>query len=211
MGLSMKNKKIIPVLIALAVIIGGCAAGYAIYSSNFIKTDNAKVTAKMYTIYPASPGSLLEWNVRNGDYVDKDEVLGRTQGLPYISSPIKGTVVQDNVNKDQVVAATTQLAIIADTDNMYIGVNISEIKISKISIGQRVKVKIDAFPRETFEGTVTEIGSTTQTYFSSATSFTTSGTYTKVTQNIPVKVEIQNPDNLPLVFGMNATVTFYVK
>ncbi|MDF2838696.1 MAG: hypothetical protein K0S60_399 [Evtepia sp.] len=145
------------------------------------------------------------------DFVDKDEVLGRTQGLPYITSPIKGTVVQDNVEKGQVVSATTQLAVIADTDHLYVGVNVEETEIAKIAIGQNVNIKIDAYPGKTFSGTVTEIGSTTQTYFSANSSFTTSGTYTKVTQYIPVKVEISNPDNLPLIFGMNATVKFDLK
>jgi len=205
----MKKKKVLMVLVLILVIAGGSAAYYFfIYSAGFLTTDNAKVTAKMYPIYPSSPGNLLEWNVRNGDYVDKDEVLGRTQSLPYITSPIKGSVVQDNVEKGQIVSATTQLAVIADTDALYIGVNVEETEITKIAIGQTTQVKIDAYPGKTFAGTVTEIGSTTQTYFTSNSSFTTSGTYTKVTQYIPVKVEISNPDDLPLIFGMNATVKF---
>jgi hypothetical protein len=57
----------------------------------------------MYSIYPSSAGSLLEWDVRNGDYVDEGEVLGRTQSLPYITIPVKGTVVQDNVEQNQTV------------------------------------------------------------------------------------------------------------
>ncbi len=207
----MKKKKIFLAVLLLALLIGGGAFYYFfVYSSGFIVTDNAKVTAKMYSIYPTSPGSLLEWDVRNGDVVDKDEVLGRTQSLPYIVSPIKGTVVQDNVEQNQAVSAATQLAVIADTDHLYIGVNVEETKISEISIGQKVDVKLDAYPGRTFSGTVTEIASTTQTYFSSTSSFSTSGTYTKVTQNIPVKVEISDPDDLPLIFGMNATVKFYV-
>jgi multidrug resistance efflux pump len=211
-GFGMKKKKIIPVILLLAVLIGGGAAYYfLVYSAGFITTDNAKVTAKMYSIYPSSAGTLLEWDIRNGDYVDEGEVLGRTQSLPYITSPIKGTVVQDNAQQNQTVSAATQLAVIADTDNLYIGVNVEETRITQVAIGQKADVKIDAYPGRTFEGTVTEIGSTTQTYFSAASSFTTSGTYTKVTQNIPVKVEIENPDGLPLIFGMNATVKFYVK
>lgn len=207
----MKKRVALSVILLLLAVAGGCAAYYfLIYSSNFIVTDNAKVTAQMYSVFPSSPGELLEWNVRNGDYVDKNEILGRTQSLPYITSPIKGTVVQDNVEPNQSVSDATQLAVIADTDQLYIGVNVEETKIAQIFIGQKVDVKLDAYPGQNFLGTVTEIGSTTQTYFSSASSFTTSGTYTKVTQNIPVKVEIENPDDLPLIFGMNATVKFYV-
>lgn len=211
-SIEMKKKKALLAVLLVLVLAGGSAAYYfLVYGSNFIITDNAKVTAKMYSIYPSAPGSLLEWNVRNGDYVDKNEVLGRTQSLPCIISPIRGTVVQDNVQRNQTVSAATQLAVIADTENLYIGVNVEETKITQIAIGQQVDVKLDAYPGTVFSGTVTEIESATQTYFSGTSSFTTSGTYTKVTQNIPVKVEISNPDDLPLIFGMNATVKFYVK
>lgn len=208
----MKQKKALIVLLVVALLVLGSTAYYFfVYSAGFLRTENAKVTAKMYPIYPITAGTLLEWNVRDGDFVDKDEVLGRTQNLPYITSPIKGSVVQNNAAKNQAVSPTNQLAVIADTDHLYIGVNIEETSIAKISIGQTAEVTIDAYPGVTFSGTVTEIGSTTQTYFSSNSSFTTSGTFTKVTQYIPVKVEISNPDNLPLIFGMNSTVSFDLK
>lgn len=208
----MKKKNALLALLVVAILaLGSTAYYFLIYSAGFLSTDNAKVTAKMYPIYPSTAGTLLEWNVRNGDFVDKDEVLGRTQSLPYVTSPIKGSVVQNNAAKNQAVSPTTQLAVIADTDHLYIGVNIEETAISKISIGQTAEVTIDAYPGVSFSGRVTEIGSTTQTYFSANSSFTTSGTFTKVTQYIPVKVEISNPDNLPLIFGMNSTVKFNLK
>ena len=111
----------------------------------------------------------------------------------------------------QSVTPQTTLAVIADTDNMYIGVNIEETDIMKIAVGQKVDVKIDAYGNRKFSGTVSEIDSATQTYFSSGlSSFSTSGTYTKVTQLIPVKVTIENPDKLPMVFGMNCDVKIHL-
>ncbi len=207
------SKKILyPVLII--VVILGCSIGYYFYISsvNYFTTDNAKVTAKMYSITPVTSGKILEWNVSAGDLVKKDEVLGRQEILPYITSPIDGTVVKSDIIKNQAVAATSQLAIVADTSNMYVGVNVEETDIMKIKVGQEVKVDIDAYPSKTFKGTVTEIDNTTQTYFStSASSLTTSGTYTKVTQLIPVKVSIENNENLPMTLGMNAVVKIKVK
>jgi len=207
------SKKILyPVLII--VVILGCSIGYYFYLSsvNYFTTDNAKVTAKMYSITPVTSGKILEWNVSAGDLVKKDEVLGRQEILPYITSPIDGTVVKSDIIKNQAVAATSQLAVVADTSNMYVGVNVEETDIMKIKVGQEVKVDIDAYPSKTFKGTVTEIDNTTQTYFStSASSLTTSGTYTKVTQLIPVKVSIENNENLPMTLGMNAVVKIKVK
>jgi len=207
------SKKILyPVLIIIVIL--GCSIGYYFYISsvNYFTTDNAKVTAKMYSITPVTSGKILEWNVSAGDLVKKDEVLGRQEILPYITSPIDGTVVKSDIIKNQAVAATSQLAVVADTSNMYVGVNVEETDIMKIKVGQEVKVDIDAYPSKTFKGTVTEIDNTTQTYFStSASSLTTSGTYTKVTQLIPVKVSIENNENLPMTLGMNAVVKIKVK
>lgn len=207
------SKKILYSILIVTVILA-CITGYYFYSRsvNYFTTDNAKITAKMYSITPVTAGKILEWNVSAGDLVKKDEVLGRQEILPYITSPIDGTVVKNDVIKNQAVGVTSQLAVIADTSNMYVGVNIEETDIMKIKIGQEVKVEIDAYPSKTFKGKVTEIDNTTQTYFStSPTSLSTSGTYTKVTQLVPVKVSIENEENLPMTLGMNAVVTIKLK
>ncbi|MDP4108715.1 MAG: HlyD family efflux transporter periplasmic adaptor subunit [Bacillota bacterium] len=210
MNLKPAQRKLIYTLFAAVVIIGGAVGIYFIsLSASTFNTDNAKVTAKMYTITAASPGKLLEWDVRNGDYVESGEVLGRQEVLPYLTSPVDGTVVKCDAQAGQTVAPGAQLAVIADTNNMYIGVNIEETKIMKIAVGQDVDVRIDAYKGKVFHGKVTEIESTTQTYFSGVSGFSTSGTYNKVTQLIPVKVKIDNRDNLPMAFGMNASVTIH--
>lgn len=208
-----KNLKRILYPLLFAVVIIGCLAGYYFYSrsQNYFTTDNAKVTAKLYNVMPVTNGKLISWDVDNGDLVEKDQVLGRQETLPYITSPISGTIVKNDGAVGQVVSAASPVAIVADTANLYIGVNIEETDIMKIHTGQAVDVKIDAYPHRSFRGQVTEIEPATQTYFSGVSSFTTSGTYTKVTQLIPVKVSIENQDNLPLMYGMNATVTIHLK
>jgi multidrug resistance efflux pump len=211
-GAQNRRRTILLAILAVVVILGGCAGFYFIsFNSRYFSTDNAKVTAKMYHITPSISGGLLEWNAEEGRRVEKDEILGRQEVLPYITSPITGTIVENNGIEGQMVTPATQLAVVADTDNLYIGVNIEETDIIKIQAGQIADVKIDAYPGKTFKGVVSEIDRTTQTYFSNPTSFSTSGTYTKVTQLIPVKVIIENVQSLPLTFGMNATVRIHLK
>ncbi|MDU1115111.1 MAG: efflux RND transporter periplasmic adaptor subunit [Clostridium butyricum] len=209
--MKIPKKIIYPVLIVLVIV--SCSIGYYFYSTNvlYFKTDNAKITSKMYTITPVTNGKVIEWNVDVGAVVKKDQILGRQQVLPYITSPINGTIVKNDVVKNETVSAATPLAIVADTDNMYVGVNIEETDIRKILVGQDVKITLDAYPDKTFKGKVTEIDNTTQTYFSGTSSLSTSGTYTKVTQLVPVKVSIENNDNLPLTLGMNAIVKIKLK
>lgn len=208
-----KIKRIL-ILALAAVVVIGCVFGvyYAAASRGVLKTDNAKVTAKMYPIMGTSSSRLLEWTVATGDLVLRDQVLGWQETLPAIVSPIDGTVVKCDATAGMMAGPATQLAVVADTDHMYIGVNIEETEITKVALGQQAEVTIDAYGSRVFQGTVTEIDTATQTYFTSGlTSFSTSGEYTKVKQLIPIKVTIDNPDGLPLMYGMNCTVTIHLK
>lgn len=211
MGIGRLKKILIPLLCAIIIIGGGAGIYFYIISTSYFSTDNAKVTAKLYSVMPVANGKLISWDVQNGDLVEQDQVLGRQETLPYITSPISGTVVKNDGAVNQMAGVGTPVAVVADTSNLYIGVNVEETDIAKIRLGQVVDVKIDAYPGKTFKGQVTEMDPATQTYFTNTTSFSTSGTYTKVTQLIPIKVTIENKDNLPLVFGMNATVRVHLK
>lgn len=209
---SGKLKKILLPLFVVVILLAGAAGGYAYYmSTTYFKTDNARVTAKLYSVKAVANGKLLSWEVENGDLVEQNQVLGRQQTLPYVTSPITGTVVKNEGAVNQTVAAGTELAVVADTSDLYIGVNVEETDIMEIKLGQKVDIKLDAYPGKTFQGQVIEIDPATQTYFSGGNSFTTSGDYTKVTQLIPIKVAIENQKELPLVFGVNATVKIHLK
>jgi multidrug resistance efflux pump len=88
---------------------------------------------------------------------------------------------------------------------------VEETNILKIHEGQSVTVSLDAYGRE-FDGYVADVNSVTSTALSgSATSFTTSGTYTKVTQLIPVKIKLGDNVDLTDIIGTNATVKIRIK
>ena len=211
-GKKKKLKRILLPLILVLLAGGGYFGWQYIQDGNdYFTTDNARVTAQMYPVVAPAAGKILVRDVNVGDRIVAEQVLGRTEALPYITAPAGGTVVRNDGALNQMVSVGSSLAIIADTDNPYIGVNIEETDISKIMVGQSVDISIDAYPKRMLSGRVTEINPATQTYFSGASSFSTSGTYTKVTQLIPVKVKMDNYDNLPLLFGMNATVKIHLR
>ena len=45
---------------------------------------------------------------------------------------------------NQTVSPGTPLAVVADTSNLYVGVNVEETDIMKIHLGQLVDVRLDA-------------------------------------------------------------------
>ncbi len=232
----MKNLKKILLAVAVVVIVGGAAAGaYFIYESiNYFTTENAQITSDIIMLTPEVTGKLKSWEVKEGDLVKAGQVLGKqdlgmmvtsTAMNPQtlansadtviskadIKSPIDGKVVLSNVVKGQVVSPGMEIATIADTSHIYIRANIEETDILKIRPGQKVDIEIDAYPRKAFTGYVESVGQATQTAFSQFPSLNTSGTFSKVTQLIPVKIAITNADNLTLMLGMNATVKIHVK
>jgi multidrug resistance efflux pump len=196
-------------ILALLIIIGGGVGYYFIWSGeNSLTTDNAKVTAKFYPIVSMGSGKLSKLFVHVGSAVKSNEIIGKVDNVGYLRSPIDGEIVQANATVNQLVGPTTVAAVVADTTDIYVQANIEETQIAKIKVGQNVKLKLDAFPGMTYQGFVREIDRTTQTAIAGNTmSFSTSGTYTKVTQLIPVKIEVTDTVDLQNLIGTNATVT----
>lgn len=210
---SGKKKNIIFIVIACLIMIG-LGAWYYYYwqGSNYFTTENAKVTTELRKVMPLSSGRLVKLNVSEGSSVKENEVIGRLQNGSYLRSPIDGEVVQCSVILNQMVSPTVIAAVIADTNNIYVGANIEETDIVKIKEGQEVYVQLDAYPGKSFKAHVKEIDKVTQSALSgNITNFSTSGTYTKVTQLIPVKIVIDDNVNLDGLIGTNCTVKIKIR
>ena len=82
-------------------------------------------------------------------------------GYATITSPIDGVILSKSVEEGQTVAAsfnTPELFVIAqDLTDMRVIANIDEADIGGVKEGQRVSFTVDAFPDDTFEGTVTQV------------------------------------------------------
>src|SRR5919201_936975 len=78
-----------------------------------------------------------------------------------ITAPIDGIVIQRNVDVGQTVAASMQaptlFIIAADLTKMQVNANIDEADVGRIRPGQHVTFRVDAYPTETFEGSVSQI------------------------------------------------------
>ncbi len=82
-----------------------------------------------------------------------------------ITSPIDGTVIVKNVKQgDTIDDNNSKLCIIYDLSYLTVTMNIDELDINKIEVGQSVTITADAVENEVFTGEVTKInlnGSTT--------------------------------------------------
>jgi len=210
------NRKISrPMVIAVAVVIllaGLGFAGYFIYEGTFYyQTDNAKVDTMIYQLTANANGQLVRMDVSQGDEVKAGQVLAQVEKGPYVRSPIDGTVTDVKMQKGDYAIASDVLLVVAKTSDMYVTANVEETNILQIRIGQSVSVSLDAYG-QSFDGYVADVNTVTSTKLAGlATSFTTSGTYTKVTQLIPIKIKLLDNVDLVDIIGTNATVKIRIK
>src|ERR1700687_4172023 len=78
-----------------------------------------------------------------------------------IRSPIDGTVVARNVDVGQTVAASLQaptvFTIAQDLKKMLVYTKTDESDVGNIKLGKAVTFKVDAFPKDTFRGLISQV------------------------------------------------------
>jgi membrane fusion protein (multidrug efflux system) len=92
---------------------------------------------------------------------------------------------------------------------VWVEANIKETDIRHLSPGMTVDVAIDAYPDQTFSGTVERIGEAATSEFALLPNPNPSGNFTKVTQRLPVRIALK-PSAIPLRPGMMAVVNIEI-
>lgn len=130
----------------------------------------------------------------------KEEVQRAQTNLGYatITSPIDGVVLSKSVEEGQTVAAsfsTPELFTIAqDLTNMQVVADVDEADIGDVKEGERVSFTVDAYPDDTFDGTVKQVRQ--------------EATTTNNVVTYEVVISAPNAD-LKLKPGLTANVTIY--
>ena len=122
----------------------------------------------------------------------------RNLGYATITSPIDGVVISRAVEEGQTVAAgfetPTLFTIANDLTQMRVIADVDEADIGQVADGQRVEFSVDAYPDDTFEGTVEQVRLEATTESSVVT--------------YEVVITAHNPD-LKLKPGLTANVTIF--
>jgi multidrug resistance efflux pump len=217
----MKEKRkvlLAGVLMSMLAAIGGIGLYYWYNSAYFVSTEDARVMGDLVKISPQISGKLLEFIIEEGDTVLKDQIVGRQEMANLsdnnieqfiIRAPISGIVVKKQANVGEMQSSGQALAMLIDPEKLYVIANIEETKLSRIKPGQLVDITIDQFAGRKFSGKVKYIGRASNAIFSLLPT-STSGTFTKVVQRIPVKIELNKHDAF-LLPGTNAEVKIHVK
>lgn len=209
----MKTGKLIlinTIVFLIVVAVGLAGINYYRNATDYISTDNAKVSGDMVPVTVVTAGKITDWTAAVGQQVTENQEIGKLAGPTSVSitSPIAGNIVVNKGIKGQVVAPGQTLAQVVDLNKLYIVANIEETDIKNVSVGQDVDIVVDVDKGTTINGKVMEIGKATNSEFSLLPSQNASGDYTKEVEYVPVKISMENYSD-QVVPGMNATIRIH--
>jgi len=123
-----------------------------------------------------------------------------------VRSPINGIVDDKFVQPGEYVIPGQRLFVVHDPKSVWIDVAIKETKMANLRVGQPVDISVDAYPGRRFSGRIERIGNSATSEFALLPSPNPSGNFTKVTQRVPVRIAVAQPDDNPLRPGMMVEV-----
>ncbi|RUV70919.1 MAG: HlyD family secretion protein [Mesorhizobium sp.] len=130
-------------------------------------------------------------------------------GQTTVKAPAAGIISQAASFKvGQYVGSGTPLFSLVETGDTWIDANFKETQLTNMKPGQKAEIVVDTYPGKTFEATVKAIGAGTGAEFSLLPAQNATGNWVKVTQRIPVRLQLADADaKMVLRTGMSATVT----
>ena len=118
-----------------------------------VDSATAAVASQQATVVQVQAAVAQSEASVNQSQVNRDHTI--------IAAPIDGIVTQRNVDVGQTVAASMQaptlFVIAADLTEMQVNANIDEADVGRIRPGQQVTFRVDAYPTDNFQGTVTQV------------------------------------------------------
>jgi len=130
-----------------------------------------------------------------------------------IYAPSDGYVTKKSVEVGNQIQAGQPLMAVVSLDDIWINANYKETQLEKIKPGQKVRIKVDSYPKRIFKGKVESIMAGTGAVFSLFPPENATGNYVKVVQRIPVKILLDkdtDPEHV-LRIGMSVVPTVLVE
>jgi membrane fusion protein (multidrug efflux system) len=106
-----------------------------------------------------------------------------------ITAPYDGVTGRRTIQEGQLVQAGQTLLSYVRNDSTWVVANYKETQVTKLGIGQKVKLHVDGFESKEFDGIVTAIAQATGSKFSGIPTDNSTGNFIKVQQRVPVKIE----------------------
>ncbi|OJW73556.1 MAG: secretion protein HlyD [Sphingomonadales bacterium 63-6] len=132
--------------------------------------------------------------------------LSRTE----IRAPMAGRVGQaDRLQPGQQVLANLPVLTLVGLQGTYVEANFKETDLADMKVGQPAEIRFDAYPDLKLKGHVASIGAGTNSEFSLLPAQNASANWVKVTQRVPVRIELDDKSPRALIAGLSVDVTVF--
>ncbi|WP_158729126.1 MULTISPECIES: HlyD family secretion protein [unclassified Flavobacterium] len=127
-----------------------------------------------------------------------------------ITAAIDGQVSKIDIQPGQLVQPGQSLFYIINNNEAWVVANFKETQLNKMVVGQKVTVKVDAYPDYDFQGTLTSFSPATGSKFSLLPPDNATGNFVKTIQRLPVKISLDATNDTEKIKllrpGMNVDV-----
>lgn len=214
-------KKWLISVVVLIVVIAGGATAYGIFNSEkeeanapLMETQTAVAELENVEVTVSGTGSISTINeetilaeennavveevlVAVGDTVEEgdDLITFEDDDLDPIEAPFSGEITTLNVEEEGTVSMGTEMIAVTDYNNLQMVVNVDELDISKVKVGQTAQIDISALPDAEFTGTVTSVSKEANTSEGSSVA------------QYAVNVTINEPENIKVGMTAEAIIT----
>ncbi|MFV5700927.1 HlyD family secretion protein [Flavobacterium sp. XS2P12] len=131
-----------------------------------------------------------------------------------VTAAIDGQVSKIDIQPGQLVQPGQSLFYIINNSNAWIIANFKETQLNKMVIGQKVTIKVDAYPDYDFEGSITSFSPATGSRFSILPPDNATGNFVKTIQRLPVKISLNTSNDVEKIKllrpGMNVDVDVHL-
>lgn len=109
-------------------------------------------------------------------------------------APIDGVIDRLFIEQGEYVREGQRLLMMHNPKDVWVEANIKETEIRNLKLGQVANISVDAFPDHAFEGSVARVGTATTAKFALLPTPNPSGNFTKITQRVPVRINLNKTE-----------------
>ncbi len=132
-----------------------------------------------------------------------------------VTASIDGQVSKISIQPGQFLQPGQSLFYIINNAEAWVIANFKETQLNKMVAGQKVSIKVDAYPDTEFEGTIASFSPATGSRFSLLPPDNATGNFVKTIQRLPVKISLDANNDVEKIKllrpGMNADVDVHLK
>jgi len=153
------------------------------------------------------PGNAVE---RHPDYREAEaarEMAALELAYTTVRAPVSGIISRMRLEPGEWVEKGEPAFTIVDPATIWIEANLKETQLEHVRVGQKVEVRVDAYPGHVWPGRIASISAATGAEFAVIPPQNATGNWVKVVQRVPVRIAVeQRPELPPLRAGMTVAI-----